>query len=130
MRCVSIDFNATQLQVVRRTKIQSGRLYFSFDEGVGDTVKDLSGNNNDGAITKAQWVDGKYGKALEFNGNDTWVDVGGSATLDLQEGMTLAAWVFKTEYLLDNNGETIISKKQGGGTLLKSTAGTLDFLKN
>ena len=108
-----------QASAIDPTADKAVMLYFSFDEGVGDTVKDLSGNNNDGVITKAQGVDGKYNKALEFNGKDTGVEVAGSATLDLQKGMTLAAWVFKTEYLLNNNGETMISKKQGGAYCLE-----------
>ncbi len=108
-----------QASAIDPTTDKAVMLYFSFDEGVGDTVKDLSGNNNDGVITKAQWVDGKYDKALEFNGKDAGVEVAGSATLDLQKGMTLASWVFKTEYLLNNNGETMISKKQGGAYCLE-----------
>jgi hypothetical protein len=41
-------------------------LYLKFDEGSGKDVKDLSDNGNDGTITGAKWVEGKFGKALEF----------------------------------------------------------------
>lgn len=40
-----------------------------FDEGSGNIVKDTSGNGNDGVIHGATWVDGKFGKALYFDGN-------------------------------------------------------------
>ena len=40
-----------------------------FDEGKGNVAKDASGNGHDGEIRKAKWVDGKFGKALEFNGD-------------------------------------------------------------
>lgn len=48
-------------------------LAFSFEEGAGDTVKDLSLQGNDGQIDGApDWVDGKIGGALHFDG-ETWV---------------------------------------------------------
>lgn len=48
-------------------------LAFSFEEGTGDTVRDLSLQGNDGEIDgTADWVDGKFGKALHFDGQ-TWV---------------------------------------------------------
>ena len=39
-----------------------------FDEGNGDTAKDETKNGNDGQIVDAKWVDGKFGKALKFEG--------------------------------------------------------------
>ncbi|MDE0638702.1 MAG: LamG domain-containing protein [Candidatus Poribacteria bacterium] len=39
-----------------------------FDEGNGNTAKDATKNGNDGEIIDAQWVNGKYGKALKFAG--------------------------------------------------------------
>jgi hypothetical protein len=43
-------------------------LYLACNDGKGNTVTDLSPNGNDGEIVgKVDWVDGKYGKALEFS---------------------------------------------------------------
>ena len=44
------------------------------DEGRGIDVEDFSGNDNGGAFAQGnpKWVDGKFGKALEFDGN-SWV---------------------------------------------------------
>ncbi len=39
-----------------------------FDEGKGGTAKDASENGNDGEIVDAQWVAGKFGEALKFEG--------------------------------------------------------------
>ena len=39
-----------------------------FDEGKGGTATDSSENGNDGEIVDAQWVDGEFGKALQFEG--------------------------------------------------------------
>ena len=39
-----------------------------FDEGKGDIAKDSSENGNDGTLkSNPKWVDGKFGKALEFD---------------------------------------------------------------
>lgn len=75
------------------------KLYFKFDEGSGKEVKDLSGNNNNGIITRAKWVEGKFGKALEFNGasnNDNkvnFVEVADSPSLAITDNITIEAWV-------------------------------------
>ena len=39
-----------------------------FDEGGGGTTKDSSKNGNDGEIVDAEWVAGKFGEALKFEG--------------------------------------------------------------
>jgi len=46
-----------------------------FDEGDGVTAHDTSGNGNHGTIQGAQWVSGRLGTALEFDGIDDLVDV-------------------------------------------------------
>ena len=41
----------------------------TFDEGKGDTVGDLSGNENDGSADgKPAWIDGAFDKGFEFDG--------------------------------------------------------------
>jgi len=45
------------------------------DENSGDTVEDSSGNNHNGTKHGATWTDGKFGNALNFDGND-YVDLG------------------------------------------------------
>ncbi|MFQ6062808.1 MAG: hypothetical protein ACE5J9_06490, partial [Methanosarcinales archaeon] len=49
---------------------------WAFDEGKGNIVKDTSGNGNDGTIHGATWVDGKFGKALQFDGVNDYVLLG------------------------------------------------------
>ena len=77
-------------------KIDGLVLYLSFDEGAGDTVKDGSGNGNNGNITKAKWVNGKFSKALEFDGSAS-VEVASSASLEaLTDEITILAWINPT----------------------------------
>ncbi|HIE28658.1 TPA: LamG domain-containing protein [Candidatus Poribacteria bacterium] len=46
-------------------------LAWTFEEGQGTTVKDLSGNGNDGEIVGGQWATGKFGGGYELLGADT-----------------------------------------------------------
>jgi PGF-CTERM protein/uncharacterized repeat protein (TIGR01451 family) len=73
-----------------------------FDEGSGGVVKDSSGNGNDGTIHGAKWVDGKYGKALEFDGKD-YVDAGRQTELiNFGTGdLTVEAWAKSTSTSTD-----------------------------
>ena len=43
---------------------------------------------NDGEIHGAKWVDGKFGKALEFNGTDNWVEIPHSNTVGFKAGVS------------------------------------------
>ncbi len=57
-----------------------------FEEGSGTVATDSSQYGNDGAIHGATWVDGKFGKALAFNGTDNWVEVPHSDTVGFTAG--------------------------------------------
>ena len=56
-------------------------------------VYDYSSFRNHGTVYGASWVDGKYGKALNFDGIDDYVEVNDSSSLDVSTGITLMAWV-------------------------------------
>ncbi len=63
------------------------------DEGAGTAARDGSGNANDGAFAGAPaWIAGLRGNALQF-GAGSYVVVPDHPTLDLQDGITLMAWV-------------------------------------
>lgn len=62
-----------------------------FNEGNGDEAMDSSGNGNHGKINGgAKWVDGQFGKALEFDGTDDWVEVQHSNTLGFAKGQSFS----------------------------------------
>jgi hypothetical protein len=69
----------------------------NFEEGKGDTVNDLSGFGNHGTIEgKVDWIDGKYGKGLNFDGQ-TYVNVPNNEPLsDLTEPMSVGLWTYPT----------------------------------
>lgn len=66
------------------------------DEGGGNTTKDASGNDHDGEINGAKWKDGKFGKALEFDGGQ-WVSIESTPALQAGEEFTMMAWFYATD---------------------------------
>ncbi len=66
------------------------------DEGGGKITKDFSGKDHDGTINGAKWKDGKFGKALEFDGGQ-WVSVDSTPELQVGEELTMMAWFFATD---------------------------------
>ena len=70
-------------------------IYFSFDEGKGKAAKDGSQYGHDGELTNnPKWVDGKFEKALQFNGNDeTFVIVPIVDALQTLKTLSVAFWV-------------------------------------
>ena len=69
-------------------------LYFSFDELDGDMTIDHSQYGNNGSIKGAPaLVDGKFGKALKFNGTSDWVEVPHAPILTVEKSVTVMAWI-------------------------------------
>jgi hypothetical protein len=68
---------------------------YAFNEGVGSTVVDVSGNGRTGTISNATWTGaGKYGGALYFNGTTSYVNLG---AFDVPgSALTISAW-FKAD---------------------------------
>lgn len=63
-----------------------------FEEGGGDIARDSSGKGNDGKVVgPAKWVQGKFGRGLEFDGKNVYVEVASSDSLILEE-LTMVAW--------------------------------------
>ena len=95
---------------------------YSFNEGIGPTVADASGNGNGGSISGATWTtQGKFGSALVFNGN-ALVTVNDSPSLDLTSGMTLEAWVYPTA--TPTTWSTALMKEQPGNLVYTLYAGS------
>ncbi|MFC5815146.1 LamG-like jellyroll fold domain-containing protein [Nonomuraea harbinensis] len=107
------------------TKPPSGLVAaYGMDEGAGTSVSDSSGHNNTGTATATSWQNGKYGKALSFNGTSSWVTVEHATSLRLTTGMTLSAWVNPTTVA---NWRSVVGKElQTGGAsyLLYASDGT------
>jgi len=83
-----------------------------FDEGGGDIAEDSSGNKNDGTLVNGpEWVDGKFGGALEFDGVDDRIEVTYHESLNLPTDLTIVAWVKLSNY--GDNPQVISKAGQG-----------------
>jgi len=84
---------------------------YGFNEGLGTSVTDSSGNANNGTITVATWTtQGQFGNALSFNPNSnpvTIVTIPDSASLDLGSTGTIEAWVRLTSI---NRWQAVMAK--------------------
>jgi hypothetical protein len=102
--------------------------HWKFDEGSGTTAKDSSGNGGDGAFTgDPQWVTGKLGGALEFDGDD-WVDCGD--ILDITAELSIACWINPAGLDGDNGWVARWDNyafKSNGTSMRFTTPGVLDY---
>jgi sugar lactone lactonase YvrE len=80
---------------------------YTFDETSGTTAKDSAGAHT-GTVTSPSWVEGKYGKALSFNGTSSCVSVPNGVDLQLSGSFTLEAWMKPTTV---NQGAPIFFKE-------------------
>ena len=83
-----------------------------FNEGEGDTARDSSGNGNDGILTNGPvWVEGKFGKALQFDGSDDYVSVDDTDELSGGDGkkLTVVVW-FKTTKISGTDNTPLVVK--------------------
>ena len=99
---------------------------WKFDEGAGDTAKDTSENGNDGVIMSSpKWVEGKFGDALEFDGN-AYIDMGNDASLQFDGTVTIIFWA-KPENVAASR-QNIVCKAFGGeGCLTQELDGKMSF---
>ncbi len=94
-----------------------------FDEIKDKVAKDATGNGHDGElINKSKHVEGKFGKALKFNGKDnlaagaSYVKVPHHEDLNLPDVVSISAWVIRREFdflVHEARAQVILAK---GGT--------------
>jgi hypothetical protein len=69
-------------------------LYLSFDDLNGRTVNDHSQYGNNGELVGyPTLVDGKFGKALKFNGRSDWIEIPHDDSLTVDTSVTVMAWI-------------------------------------
>ena len=77
--------------------------YWSMNEGSGSFAGDSSGKGNNGTLTNGPtWVDGKRGKALNFDGSNDQVQIGDptNGSLDFGTGsFSYGMWLYTRTYV-------------------------------
>ena len=100
------------------------------NEGAGTTAYDNSGNGNNGTLVNGPtWVDGKFGKALQFDGSDDYVQYPKAVCDAVQaaQKVTISLW-FKWNALATNR--VLVIGADGAGYYLhtnSSDATKIDF---
>lgn len=95
--------------------------YWKFSEGNGTVTKDISGNENNGTLTNfnwdadSGWGDGKYGKAVQFDGVNDYVDAGNAASLNITSAITVTAWVLGKSFNPSGSWIAVLSKETATG---------------
>ena len=109
---------------------------WDFEEGSGPTARDTSGNGNDGTLDNyvddAQWVAGRFGGGLAFNGqtsNRLIVPDAPTLGANLVNAFTVSAW-FKSNAELAAGGSGVALLEKGNAYfLLQGVAnGGMNFL--
>ena len=95
--------------------LETARGIWLLDEGEGNVINDMSGNENDGELQGGEWVDGPDGPALSLNGQNDRVIIQDSDSLYLEEAWTITSWVFVNA--AENGFGHILGKRPAAGTV-------------
>jgi len=112
---ILIIFSTSPILVSALTGDASPNAYWKFDEIMGKSAFDSSGNGNNGTISGATWTAGKIGNALSFDGINGYVKAGNKANLNINGNqITIEAWVYpkslSESYIVSKfNGDTVTS---------------------
>jgi len=58
-------------QSYAKVDLEAAIAIWLFDEGKGEEAQDSTGNGHDSELNDTKWVDGKFGKALSFDGGSS-----------------------------------------------------------
>jgi hypothetical protein len=88
-------------------------LALDFDEGQGNIAYDSSAYGNKGTLNNmdnSNWVNGKYGRALTFDGVSEYIQVPNEDSLNFNSSITISLWINFISLPSPNDWDTIITK--------------------
>ncbi|MDQ1329096.1 MAG: hypothetical protein QG641_2385 [Candidatus Poribacteria bacterium] len=93
-------------------KLEDGLISaWTFDDG---TANDFQGSNKGNIIGGVKAIDGKSGKALNFNGTDGYIQIPHNETMNvIANGFTISAWIKSNAGTNGNSG--VVTKGKGTG---------------
>lgn len=94
---------------------------YGMNEGSGGTIADFTGHGLTGTVSGTSWANpGKFGRALSFNGTNSYVDLGNSSLMAAAGSMTWSAWV-RPQTTPPDDGIILARSGDYAGWQLKST---------
>src|SRR3989338_1050752 len=109
-------FNLVDVALISKPPANLGLVgYWSMNENSGTVASDFSGNGNRGILTNGPtWVDGKRGKALNFDGVDDYVNAGSAGNFERTNSFTVSLWIKRNPN--PTVTEAVVAKEVGSGT--------------
>lgn len=90
----------------RSFSLRSPLAEWNFNEGIGNSAHDTGTGIHTGTINGATWVNGKSGKALNFDSDNDYVQVPDHDYLSPPQGLTISLWVYPNSLPPDNTNDT------------------------
>lgn len=88
---------------------------WSFDENDAKIAIDRSDKRNNGTIRGPKHVRGKFGKALRFDGQNDYVNCRSHRSLNPEQAITIATWVFVESWAgMGGADRTFLEKRNRG----------------
>jgi hypothetical protein len=101
--------------------------HWPLDEGSGTVAHDISGNGLDGTLQgDPQWVVGKIGGALQFDGTGDYIDCGNDPIFDITEQITLTVWVNAND-MANSENNMWLGKGDNAYAIKHQTGNYLEF---
>ena len=115
--CLAITAISLTFAVHTHAEIDFGtaRGIWLLDEGKGDDIEDISGNDNHGELQGGKWVKGPDGPALSLNGQNDRVIIPDSKSMYLEEAWSITSWVYVNKS--ENGYGHILGKRPANGTV-------------
>ncbi|MBM4166976.1 MAG: LamG domain-containing protein, partial [Ignavibacteria bacterium] len=89
---------------------------YHFDETGGNVVADASGNGNNGTATGTTIVNGKFGKARNFDGStNNYLSIPNSSTITSSHQITVEGWFYFNSFTGDS--PVLFDKRSAEGIL-------------
>jgi hypothetical protein len=83
---------------------------YGFNEGKGSTVDDASGNSRTATLKNCSWTtSGKYGAALSFNGNNSFLSASSLGLPATNSPQTIAYWAYTTSKITGTQSAVTIA---------------------
>ena len=137
---ISVVSDGQKWQITGRSSdgtgsVASGNLvgWWKLDETSGTSAADSSGSNLSGTLTNmdgaSDWVAGKIGKALDFDGQNDYVTMGTSSVLN-PSYITVSAWFKYSASNSVSGGNVIVSHWTSGSNypyILYMDSGTMKY---
>ena len=116
--CLAIVTISLTFAVYSHAKLdfETARGIWLLDEGKGNKINDISGNENHGELQGGEWTKGPDGApALSLNGQNDRVIIPDSDSLYLEEAWTITSWVHVNKS--ENGYGHILGKRPAAGTI-------------